>query len=94
MAIGDGATQHVEFFHIHLTDRLLTPQLLLGKLGAGEHFQVGQRLRRKGFVHIDQGQVGQGNTSTIQRQRGGIGRTEQHIFPHINGGKGEAAQVA
>ena len=94
MTVGNGATQHVEFTLIHFACGMCAAQHVAGKTFARHKLHVCQRLRGKGFMHINQREIGERQPCAIQRQRRGPCRSEQHVLPDINGGKGVATQIA
>ena len=94
MTVGNRATQHVEFTLIHFACGMRTAQHVAGKTFARHKLHVCQRLCGKGFMHINQREIGERQPCAVQRQRRGPGRTEQHVLPDINGGKGVATQIA
>ena len=57
MAVGQGATEHVELVHVHLADGLIPAQFVPGKLVAGKHLEVGQRLGGEGLMHVDKSEI-------------------------------------
>ena len=69
VAVGQRTAEDVELVHVYLADGLIAAQLVTGKLVAGKHLEVGQSLGGKGFVHVDQGQIAERDTGSVQRQR-------------------------
>ena len=55
MAVGNRTAKHVEFALIDFADSLRAAKYLTGKSIAGHALQIRQRLRSKGFMHINQG---------------------------------------
>ena len=55
VSIGNRSAQHVKFTVINLASGMPPAQHVAGKTFATQQLKIRQRLRGKGFMHIDQG---------------------------------------